>query len=237
MNQWLQSPVDTTLDTVAGHLSSRAITRYCLLWHVTIAGLPRCPVWCQLVTVTTDPFTTFTRSTGPFLYEWAKCQPRNTQNSGTVFPIVNLMADSESGSPFLFKFHSNHRSISLSFGDIHVWQTDRQMDNADHYYSWYPHCGGPANKHYKSNDKNTEANNRKVVHLADLPLRTLLCADLTSEQSCRISICSFFRSVQLKQQTRTCRVQVTFRTLGWTGIELRAWLFNLSGKPNNLRPD
>jgi len=25
-------------------------------------------------------------------------------------------------------------------------QTDGQMDNADRYYSWFPHCGGPANK-------------------------------------------------------------------------------------------
>jgi len=51
------------------------------------------------------------------------------------------MADSESGSPeFLFEF-----SISLSFGDIRVWQRDGRTDNADHYYSWPPHCGGPAN--------------------------------------------------------------------------------------------
>jgi len=47
----------------------------------------------------TDPFTTFTSPTGPFLSEWAKCQPGNTQNGGTVLQIANLVADSESGSP------------------------------------------------------------------------------------------------------------------------------------------
>jgi len=26
-----------------------------------------------------------------------------------------------------------------------IFACDRQMDNADHYYSWLPHCGGPAN--------------------------------------------------------------------------------------------
>jgi len=34
---------------------------------------------------------------GPFLPEWVKCQPRNTQNGGNELPIANLMADSESG--------------------------------------------------------------------------------------------------------------------------------------------
>jgi len=48
-----------------------------------------------LVTVPTDPFT---RPTAPFLSEWAKWQPGNTQDGGTVLPIANLMADSESGS-------------------------------------------------------------------------------------------------------------------------------------------
>jgi len=46
--------------------------------------------------VLTDPFTS---PTGPFLSEWAKCQPGNTQNGRTVLPIANLMADSELGSP------------------------------------------------------------------------------------------------------------------------------------------
>jgi len=71
-------------------------TRYRPLWDVTIADPPRCPLWCRLVTVPTDPFT---RPNGPFLSEWVTCQPGNTQNGGTVLPIANLMADCESGSP------------------------------------------------------------------------------------------------------------------------------------------
>jgi len=39
------------------------------------------------------------------------------------------------GKPsFLLEIPSNHTSILQSFGDICMWQTDRQMDNADHYY-------------------------------------------------------------------------------------------------------
>jgi len=74
------------------------IKSYRPLLDVTIAGPPRCPVWCRLVTVPTFPFTTFTRPY-PFLSEWAKCQPGNTRNGGTVLPIANLMADYESGTP------------------------------------------------------------------------------------------------------------------------------------------
>jgi len=72
---------------------------YCSLWDVTIAVPLRCPVWCRLVTVPTDPFTTLKRPAGPFVSEWTTCQPGNTQNGGTVFLITNTMADSESGSP------------------------------------------------------------------------------------------------------------------------------------------
>jgi len=74
-------------------------TRYRPLWDVMIAGPPQCPVWCRLVTVPTDLFSTSTRPTGSFLFEWVKCQSRNSQNGGTVLPIANLMADSEFGSP------------------------------------------------------------------------------------------------------------------------------------------
>jgi len=56
-------------------------TMYRPSWDVTIAGPPRCPVWCRLATVPTDPFTTFTRPTGPFLSEWANRE--TPQNSGT----------------------------------------------------------------------------------------------------------------------------------------------------------
>jgi len=69
-----------------------------VLWDVTIAGPPMCPVWCQLVTDPTDTFTTFTCSTSQFLPEWAKRRPRNTQNGETVLSIANLVADSQSKS-------------------------------------------------------------------------------------------------------------------------------------------
>jgi len=98
-------------------------TRYRPRWEVTIAGPPRCPVWCQLVTVPTDPFTAFTRPTGPFLSEWAKCQPGNTQNGRTVLPIENLMADSESGSPV--SYSSFLVTIGLSRLVLEIFECDR----------------------------------------------------------------------------------------------------------------
>jgi len=70
------------------------ITRYRPLWDVTIAGPPRCPVWCRLVTV---PLIQLLQSQSqPAHPQWAKCRPRNTQNGET---IANLVVDSESGSP------------------------------------------------------------------------------------------------------------------------------------------
>jgi len=40
------------------------------------------------------------------------------------------------GTPeFPFEYPSNHTSISFSFGDVCMWRTDGQTDNADHYYS------------------------------------------------------------------------------------------------------
>jgi len=92
---------------------------YCLLRDVTIVGPPRCPVWHHLYS------TVYRRQ-----------RLENTQNGGNVLLIANLMADSES--------RSNNTSISLSTGDIRVWQTAY----SNHYYSWpaNKHCGGPANK-------------------------------------------------------------------------------------------
>jgi len=46
---------------------------------------------------------------------------------------------------FLFEFPSNHGSVSFSFSVIRVWPTDKQTDHVDHYYSWPPNCGRPAN--------------------------------------------------------------------------------------------
>jgi len=98
-------------------------TRHHPLWDVMIAGLPRCPVWCLLVTVPTDPFTTFTRPTAVWIGEvptW------NTQNGGTILPIANPLADSELVSPVSYSSFLVTTGLSLSFGDIRVWQTDRQ---------------------------------------------------------------------------------------------------------------
>jgi len=106
---------------------------------VTIAGPLWCPAWCRLVTLPTDPFTTFTSPTDPFLSEWAKCQPGNTQNGGTVLPIANLMADSESGNPSSYSSFIVTIRLCLSRFVLEIFvcdrQMDRQTDNADHYYS------------------------------------------------------------------------------------------------------
>jgi len=95
----------------------------------------------RLVTVPTELLPT-----APFLSEWAKCQPGSIRNGGTVLPIANLMADSESGSPdsylsFLVTIHLS-RLVSEIFACDR--QTGGQTDNADHCYSCPPHCGGPA---------------------------------------------------------------------------------------------
>jgi len=58
--------------------------------------------------------------------EWAKCQPGNTQNDRTVLPIVNLMADSESGNP---NFYSRFIvTIRLSRLVSEIFVRDRQRD-------------------------------------------------------------------------------------------------------------
>jgi len=59
------------------------LTRHRPLWDVVTAGLPPCPVWCQ----------------GSLRYSSSEKTTGNTQNGGTVLPIANLMADSESGNP------------------------------------------------------------------------------------------------------------------------------------------
>jgi len=98
-------------------------TRYHPLWDVTIAGLSQCPVRCCLYG-TYDPETPKMAES----YFWS-----SGRESDGRFWI---------GKPgFLFEFPSNHRSISLSFKDIRVWRAD----NADHYYSWSPHCCEPTN--------------------------------------------------------------------------------------------
>jgi len=101
--------------------------RYRPLCDVTIDGPPWCPVWCRLVTVLTDPLTTFTRQTAHF--------GLNGRRSATQKhpKWQNCTSDRESdgrfwiGRPgFVFEFPSNYMSISLSLGDIRVRQTDRR---------------------------------------------------------------------------------------------------------------
>jgi len=129
-------------------------TRYRPLWDVTIAGSPRCPVWCRLVTVPTDLFTTFTRPTGPFLSEWAKCQPGNTQNRGTVLPIANLMAHSESGSPASW----SPLIVTTGLWSLlwEIFASDRQTDSQRIKYWWCTvsvgtHKGAAYTMHFKLN--------------------------------------------------------------------------------------
>jgi len=57
---------------------------------------------------------------------------------------MNLMADSESGSPSSYSHYTVTRGLPRLVLEIFV--TDRHTYNADHYYSWPPHCRRPANK-------------------------------------------------------------------------------------------
>jgi len=64
--------------------------------------------------------------------------PGNTQNGETILPIVNLMADSESGSPdsyssFLVTICPSHVVSQIFTCDR---QTDGGMDNADLFFQW-----------------------------------------------------------------------------------------------------
>jgi len=150
------------------------------LWDAMTAGLPQCPVWCRLVSA--DPFTTVTMPTSPFLSEWAKCQHGNHPK------WRNRTSDHESdgrlwiGKPgFLFEFPSNHMSISL-----HVTcdrQTDWQIENVNHYYSWPPHCGEPAKNSELSQSKMNQyiyldwhqyVPNILTMHAAKLPNKSLV---------------------------------------------------------------
>jgi len=61
--------------------------------------------------------------------------------------IANLMADSESGSPVSYSSFVVTIAFSRLVSEISSVthrRTDRHTDNADHYYSWHPHCDWPA---------------------------------------------------------------------------------------------
>jgi len=92
------------------------------------------------------PITPFTRPSSPFLSQvptW-----KHQKNGGTIILIANLVADSELGSPDSYS----------SFGNIRVWHTDGQTDNANHHYSWLPHCGRPASNAGTINSKRNRNN-------------------------------------------------------------------------------
>jgi len=126
--------------------------KYRLLWDVTTAGPPRShsstisnligpaqsgfPMsWFFPTPTTTCVLVNSTRPQNlPFSVFFGSCPKwqnhTSSHKSEERFGIGN--------PKFLFAFHSNHRSISLSFGDICDSacdrQTDRQMDNMDHFY-------------------------------------------------------------------------------------------------------
>jgi len=52
---------------------------------VTLLKYNELSMWCRLVTVPTDPFTTFSSPTGPFLFEWVKCQPETPNMAEPYF--------------------------------------------------------------------------------------------------------------------------------------------------------
>jgi len=136
---------------------------------MTIAGPPRWPVWlcppflsvklCIRRCTRRNRQSRLSAWTGdcsqrsipncPFLSEWAKCQPENTKNAGTIdlLPISKLVADSDSGSPD--SYSSILVTIRVSRLALEVFASDRQTDgrtSVDHYYRSPPHCSGPANK-------------------------------------------------------------------------------------------
>jgi len=67
-------------------------------------------------------------------------------------PIENLMAYAESGSPVFYLSFLVTIGLSRLVSETFMCdrrrdaRTERQMDNINHYYSWPPHCGGPANQ-------------------------------------------------------------------------------------------
>jgi len=63
-------------------------------------------------------------------------------DSWPTMGVANLTADSQSGS--LDSYSTFLVTIHLSRLVSEIFARAIQMDNADHYYSWPPHSGGPA---------------------------------------------------------------------------------------------
>jgi len=87
----------------------------CLRFHISGHGVEALQLkpyrWIELNVNSIRPI----KSIIPSSIEWAKCQPRNTKNGGTILPIANLMTDTELVSPGIGLW-----SISLRFGDNRV---------------------------------------------------------------------------------------------------------------------
>jgi len=125
------------------------------LWDTAIAGIPWCfgvvlspPNWvfpCRGFFPTARMIHVPVNSThtqNPPLQSSAV----TTQCGANVLPIVNLMADSESGSPSSYSCFIVTIGLSRLVSEIFTCdrQTNGRTDNSDHYYSWPPHCGGAA---------------------------------------------------------------------------------------------
>jgi len=78
----------------------------------------------------------------PFLCEWAKCQPGNTQNEMVEPYLRSRIWWHILNTSFLVNI-CLFRLVSKIFA--YDRQTDKGTDNADDYYNWPPHCGRPAN--------------------------------------------------------------------------------------------
>jgi len=129
----------------------------------------------RLVTDPTDPFTTFTSTTGPLLSEWVKCQPGNTQNGRTVLPIANLIADSESRSPV--SYSSFLVTIHLPLLVLEIFSCDRQTPRT--ITTAGPHIvAGQLTKHIHEqlhifiHTQITGSKNNKRQHMEKLSLTT-----------------------------------------------------------------
>jgi len=111
-------------------------------------------------------------------------QPHFCLNGWSANPVTPKMVEPYLQSwtwQHLIEFPSNRTSISLTFEDIRMWQTD----NADHYHRWPPHCGGPA---IKQNPINTTS----IGNNWTLRLRfcQLTFADFMSKVTYAAMICS-----------------------------------------------
>jgi len=102
-------------------------TMYRRWWDVTIAGPLRCPLWCRLVTVPTAVYSLHSLAQpAHFCLNGRSANPETPKLAERYFRsrIWWQILKREAQVPIRVSY--NHTSISLSFGDIRVWQTDRR---------------------------------------------------------------------------------------------------------------